>query len=175
VDEKKVSKLFVESVDTLNSILKTLIGDYMHKLYFETLEEEEKNRKDQGLWEWNRSFLEEERDKMTRDYMMRDLFIWSILLNRIEMAKVFLSYMEYRICPALIATKIFKKFNEIAPYGDLKDNYLESAKYFEKYAIDCLDKCNNRDTDKACEIILQRNELYGYITCLQVYLKISFN
>ncbi len=84
------------------------------------------------------------------------------------MAKVFLAHAKYRICPALIATKILKEYYRKAPYGEIKNGYMESAKDFEKYAIGCLDKCDDYDADQACEIILQRNELYGYVTCLQV-------
>ncbi len=84
------------------------------------------------------------------------------------MAKVFLAHSKYRICPALIATKILKQYYHKAAYGELKNGYMESAKYFEKYAIDCLNKCDENNVDQACEIVLQRNELYGYVTCLQV-------
>ncbi len=110
----------------------------------------------------------EQEHKMAHDYIMRDLFLWSILMNRIDMAKVLLSHMKYRICPALIATKIFKQYSYKPIYGDLKDSYDDSATYFEQYAIDCLNKCDDNDGAKACEIILQRNELYGYVSCLQV-------
>ncbi|CAF3420430.1 unnamed protein product, partial [Rotaria sp. Silwood2] len=76
--------------------------------------------------------------------------------------------LKYRICPALIATKILKKYYSIALYGELKDRYEENIKYFEQYAIDCLDKCDDHDADRACELVIQQNELYGYVTCLQV-------
>ncbi|CAF1069123.1 unnamed protein product [Adineta steineri] len=89
------------------------------------------------------------------DYIMRDLFIWAILMNHTEMAQVFLSHMKYRICAALIATKILKEYFHGTAYADLKDTYEKNAKYFEEYAI-------------ACQIVLQRIELYGNVTCLQV-------
>jgi transient receptor potential cation channel subfamily M protein 2 len=162
----------------LNVILRTLVGDYMYKLYFNSLKEEHAYRVKNGLTSKSSEAesddiiqLTTERNLTADDYIMRDLFIWSILMNRIEMAKVFLSHMKYRICPALIATKILKEYYKKAQYGDLKDSYLESKKYFEQYAIDCLDKCNENNGDTACEIVLQRNDLYGYVTCLLVYLK----
>ncbi|CAF1432957.1 unnamed protein product, partial [Adineta steineri] len=98
----------------------------------------------------------------------RDLFIWAILMNHTEMAQVFLSHMKYRICAALIATKILKQYFQRAPYGDLKDSYEKNAKYFEEYAISCIKQCEKNDTDLACEIVLQQIELYGNVTCLQV-------
>jgi hypothetical protein len=155
--------------------LRNLIGDYMHTLYFDTLEEEDEHRIKSGLREKKRSSSDEEQILTPEDYIMRDLFLWSILTNHIDMAKVFLSYMKYRICPALIATKILKEYNRKAAYGKIKEKYLKHANYFEQYAIGCLSKCYARDADQACEIVLQRNELYGYVTCLQVYLKFSFH
>jgi hypothetical protein len=140
----------------------------MHTLYFDTLEEENNDRIKCGLQIKKQDLSDGQRKEIMRDYFMRDVFLWAILMNYSDMAKVLLSHMKYRICPALIATKIFKEYNHKAPYGDLKKSYDESATYFEQYAIDCLDKCDDNDVAKSCEIILQRNELYGYVTCLQV-------
>jgi len=154
--------------------LRALIGDYIHELYFDTLEEEDEDRIKNGLRQKKRSLSDDERKQIANDYIMRDLFLWSILMNQINMAKVFLSHMKYRICPALIATKILQQYHHKATYGKLKDEYSKSMTYFQQYAITCLEKCNDHDADKACEIVLERNELYGYVTCLQVYLKFSF-
>jgi hypothetical protein len=99
---------------------------------------------------------------------MRDLFLWSILVNNIDMAKVFLCHVKYRICAALIATKILKKYHNEATHGELKDNYMMSADYFQEYAIQCINQCEMNDSDQACQIVLQRIELYGNVTCLQV-------
>jgi hypothetical protein len=158
----------MDSVEKLNNTLKKLIGDYMHKLYFDTLEEENEHRIKCGLQIKENDLSDGQRKEIMRDYFMRDVFLWAILMNHVDMAKVLLSHMKYRICPALIATKIFKQYHHEASYGDLKKRYDESAKYFEQYAINCLNKCDKNDGAKACEIILQRNELYGYVTCLQV-------
>jgi hypothetical protein len=154
----------------------------MHKLYFGSLKKDDKDRVEIGLTRRSRPteakeskdfenieyLTSEEKNEMARDHIIRDLFLWAILMNYIDMAKVFLAHAKYRICPALIATKILKQYHLKAAYGELKDGYMESAKYFEKYAIDCLNKCDENNVDQACEIVLQRNELYGYVTCLQV-------
>ena len=101
---------------------------------------------------------------------MRDLFIWAILYNYIDMAKVFLAHIKYRICAALIATKILKQYHSKASHGDLKNGYIASATYFQQYAIDCINECEKNDSDLACEIVLQEIDLFGYVTCLQVTL-----
>lgn len=173
---------YVYNVSHLNRIIRTLVGDFMHRLYFATRQEEEQHRLKNAL---NRSKpthhkivsqeesggdrnQEEQQVISRRDVILRDLFLWAILMNYIEMAKVFLAHMKYRICPALIATKILKAYHEIALHGKLKEEYLQSAKYFEQYAIDCITLCEKNDPDEACKLVLQENELYGYVTCLQV-------
>jgi len=148
----------------------------MYKLYFYSYADEYQDRINNGLITKsiekgsNKSGELQKAVSLTsaNDYIMRDLFLWAILMNSVDMAKVLLSHMKYRICPALIATKIFKQYYRKTPYGDLKISYDKSAKYFEQYAINCLNKCEKKDEAKACEIILQRNELYGYVTSLQV-------
>ncbi|CAF3825390.1 unnamed protein product [Rotaria sp. Silwood1] len=154
----------------------------MNKLYFNSEEYENKYRLLWGLDELNTeqnqinvqiigsqdNLIPKDNRQIIQDYIMRDLFLWSILMNHIDMAKVFLSHMKYRICAALLATKILKQYYSIATHGELKDSYMKNANYFQQYAIDCITQCEKNDSDQACQIILQRIELYGNVTCLQV-------
>ncbi|CAF2638466.1 unnamed protein product [Rotaria sp. Silwood2] len=171
----------ITSTDDLNTILGKIIGDYMSDLYFRSADQEKDYRIAWGLEKEDyeadqdhhrdtkakRSMTREDREK-AQDYIMRDLFIWSILVNHVGIAKVLLAYLKYRICAALIATKILKKYHSKAIYGDLKDNYKKDANYFEQYAIACITQCEKNDSEQACQIVLQRIELYGYVSCLQV-------
>jgi len=151
----------------------------MHKLYFNSNEEENEYQTLWGLRDNNTKsnqvdvesryqLIDKENKEKAHDYIMRDLFLWAVLMNRTDMAKVFLSYMKYRICASLIATKILKEYYNVAPHGELKDNYRKNANYFQDYAIACVGQCEKNDTDQSREIILQRMELYGNVTCLQV-------
>ena len=156
----------------------------MYDLYFDSEEEEAAHRNKWGLSEYreqnrhNKISDMENRIPVTpavqaekaHKYILRDLFLWAILTNRIEMAKVFLCFLKYRICPALIATKILKVYYKKAIYGEVKDKYEEDIKYFENYAINCLDECYKEDLEGACQLVVQQNELYGYVNCLQVCL-----
>jgi hypothetical protein len=178
----KVYKKEIKSTSELNVVLRNVIGDHMHELYFDSLDEEADYRIKYGLMGENeqkkiqksdhieniRSLSDEAKQEMAHDYIMRDLFIWSILMNYTDMAIVFLSHMKYRICPALIATKVYKQYHHAETYGESREDYDKKKKYFEKYAIDCISKCDANDADQACEIILQQNNLYGYVSCLQV-------
>ena len=154
----------------------------MHKLYFDTHADENRYRHLWGFYDKNTEqnqinvhvidpedySTNRENKQLIQDYTMRDLFLWSILMNRIEMAKVFLSHIKYRICSALIATKILKEYHHKSTHGELKDSYMKSAEYFQDYAIECINQCEKNDAEQACQIVLQRIELYGNVTCLQV-------
>lgn len=174
---------YLKTTENLNTVLRILIGDYMFKLYFDTQEDENRYQILWGLEEetateqnLNNIYILNTPDysmnyrskQIIRDYTMRDLFLWAILMNRIDMAKVFLSHTKYRICSALIATKILKEYHKKAPHGELKENYMNSADYFQNYAIECINLCEKNDANEACCIVLQRIHLYGYVTCLQV-------
>ncbi|CAF5028812.1 unnamed protein product [Rotaria sp. Silwood1] len=76
----------------------------MHELYFETEEEETRDRIKWGLIKssvqsqsYNYDDIDkryqsyEEIKRYTHKYIIRDLFLWAILMNYIDMAKVFLS------------------------------------------------------------------------------------
>ncbi|CAF4121788.1 unnamed protein product, partial [Adineta steineri] len=104
----------IDGTNILNSIIGKLIGDHMEHLYFDTYDDELEYRKlrDHTMYSDKSSQIEDGRSEqssksasreMAQDYIMRDLFLWAILMNYIDMAKVFLAHMKYRICAALIA------------------------------------------------------------------------
>jgi hypothetical protein len=155
----------------------------MHKLYFDSHEGEnlyrilwglevkatnEQKQTDVHVMDTQDYVLNKDNTKLMQDYIMRDLFLWAILTNRIEMAKVFLCHLKYRICAALIATQILKSYYSVAAYGESKENYLRNADYFQDYAIECINQCENNDAHQACQIVLQQIELFGSVTPLQV-------
>lgn len=167
---------------TLNDVVSSLIGDYIQDLYFNTQQQEDEYK---SLWEGTKQsrrispleiatsstatqYHQRNGGQLQRDCIMRDLFLWAVFMNRIEMAKIILAHMKYRICAALIATKILKTYYGVAEFGDIKDSYKTSADYFEQYAIECIKLCYKNNPEQACEIVLQRISLFGDVTCLQV-------
>ncbi|CAF4285885.1 unnamed protein product [Rotaria sp. Silwood2] len=196
-DKKNKERLFLlkrcygnkqlNSEQDLDIILKSLIGDYFKSIY---------THSDTSLWEqikvWCPSLVEarvadsravpntdyndsdsevpdpEEAQKDGRELVFRDLFLWSILTNRIEMSKVILSHMQTRTCAALIASKIFKSYEDYAYDNESKDVLHGQAEEFEEYANQSLKCCYNLDEEKACEIAIRRIKLLGGVSCLQV-------
>ena len=174
----------ITDVDDLDRILRKLIGDYMKPIYGQYREEnsfdfidccrkaritdsQTNTQLEINDVNWELMNSEEARENVN-EIVYRDLFLWSILTNRIEMSKVFLSQMRTRICSCLIASKIFKSYIQYAADNETKEILNIKANEFEHYAEECLKYCYNYDEDKACEISIRRLDLFGGVTCLQV-------
>ncbi|UJR35044.1 hypothetical protein I4U23_027820 [Adineta vaga] len=177
----------VEMRHHLDHVLKTVVGDYMKSTYAPAVN---------GFWGrlliccrcTNRGrvsdsrtdlYSDDENDedevpdpdeakKEARELAYRDLFFWAVLTNRLDMAKVFLSHMQARICAALIASKILKSYVEYARDNESKELLLQEAEQFEEYANECLKCCYNYDEAIACEIAIRRINIFGGVSCLQV-------
>ena len=104
----------------------------------------------------------------TKHQVLRDLFLWAILMDMPEMAKVFLFHLRSRICGALVASAIFKKYSSESSTVDLKDKYNLQSLEFEIYAAKSIDKCYEYNESRACELLLRQIPLFGNITCMQV-------
>jgi hypothetical protein len=113
--------------------------------------------------------------QLAKDYIMRDLFLWSIVMNYMDLAKVFIAHMNDRICGALIATEILSHLRDSfsdAVHGDKKGELTNWINYFEQYAINCMDLCFKNDQNMARILTIQRVEMFGDVTCLQVRLNL---
>ncbi|CAF1532094.1 unnamed protein product [Adineta ricciae] len=182
--EKCSGKAHVESEHDLDRVLRKLVGDYVKPMYtrdslsfFERLKSccQRPNVARVGdsranLYVNNDSEIPDPEDaqKEVRELVFRDLFLWSILTNRIEISKVLLNHMETRICGLLIASKIFRSYLHFASDTESKEVLSNQAKQFEEYASECLKCCYNFDEEKACEIAIRRINVYGGVSCLQV-------
>ena len=81
--------------------------------------------------------------------------------------------MKTRICPALIASKVLKSYEGYVNDNDSKETIRSQADQFEQYAVECLKRCYDYDEEKACEIAVRRNYLFGGVSCLQVRFEIK--
>ncbi|CAF3258135.1 unnamed protein product [Rotaria sp. Silwood2] len=107
-------------------------------------------------------------NKYTKHHMLRDLFLWSVLMDMPDMAKVLLLHVRSRICAALIASAIFKKYSTSSEIVDIKDKFRIQSLEFETYAAMCINKCYEYNEKRACELLLRQIPLFGNITCMQV-------
>jgi hypothetical protein len=100
--------------------------------------------------------------------MLRDLFLWSIFMDLPEMAKSLLLHIRSRICAALIASAVFKKYSISSQAVDMKDKFRRQSLEFETYAGMSIDKCYEYNDTRACELLLRQIPLFGNVTCMQV-------
>ena len=103
-------------------------------------------------------------DKVT--YAEHELFMFSILLGRSEMAKLFCQYSNDSICSALVTTIMFQS------YAKLNDSELEecteTAKEFENFALELLETYYNKDDSRASCSLLRKITTYDNCTSMQV-------
>lgn len=178
----------LERDEQLDSVLRKLVGDYMRTIYHQSpngLLEVVLNCCHHGqasrVSDSNRDVRTMENDDEktnllsdaedlddAREKVFRDLFLWAVLTNRIEMSKVFLANIRSRICAALIGSKVCKSYVEYAVDNESKETLLYHAKQFEDYACEALKCCYNYDEEKACEIAIRRIDTFGSVSCLQV-------
>ncbi|CAF3511447.1 unnamed protein product [Rotaria sp. Silwood1] len=106
-------------------------------------------------------------DTYTKHHLLRDLFLWSILMDMPEMAKVLLLHVRSRICAALIASAVFKRYSKASQTVDVKDKFRMQSLEFETYAAMCVNKCYEYNEKRACELLVRQIPLFGNITCMQ--------
>lgn len=172
----------IRSTDNLNRLFRVLVGGDMKSLYYDSETEEQNDRMrkknssniifpivdvEQGYLHLNGI----SHKQLAKDYILRDLFLWSIVMNYMDVAKVLLAHMKDRICATLIAMKILSYMRDNsadAVHGDKKTDLAYWINYFEQYAIDCIDLCFKSDQNIARILTIQRVEMFGDVTCLQV-------
>ncbi|CAF2138343.1 unnamed protein product [Rotaria magnacalcarata] len=100
--------------------------------------------------------------------MLCDLLIWAAFTGHIDIAKVLILHIRSRICAALLCVVILKYRARIANTSDTQHLYKQQAVDFEIYATDCINACNSKSENKACELMIRQIPLFGSMTCMQV-------
>jgi hypothetical protein len=103
-----------------------------------------------------------------RDELLRDLFLWSIFMDMPEMGKIILVHLQSRICAALIASAIFKRYAKASTTVHHKEKFRNQALEFETYAGKFIDVCYEYNERLAFELLLRQIPLFGNVTCMQV-------
>ncbi|CAF4113570.1 unnamed protein product, partial [Rotaria sp. Silwood2] len=174
----------IDSEEDLDLILRKLIGDYFKPIYTPSVTNFWKRLKlfsSRSRMADNRAIVyedynsndsevpdPEETQKEARELVFRDLFLWSILTNRVEMSKVILSHMQTRISAALIESKILKSYKKCAYDNEAKGVLYCQAEQFEEYANECLKCSYYLHEEKAHEIAIRSINIFGGVSCLQV-------
>ncbi|CAF3716629.1 unnamed protein product [Adineta steineri] len=110
----------------------------------------------------------ETKNLLEKNKLLRDLFLFSVFMDMPEMAKILLIHQQSRICAALIASAIFKRYSKKSITFDLKEKFQIQADDFGKYAADFINDCYKYNKRSACELLLRQIPLFGNITCMQI-------
>ncbi|CAF1153400.1 unnamed protein product [Adineta steineri] len=110
----------------------------------------------------------ETKNLLEKNKLLRDLFLWSIFMDMPEMTKILLIHQQSRICAALIASAIFKRYSKLSLTVNLKEKFQIQADDFGKYAADFINDCYKYNERSACELLLRQIPLFGNVTCMQI-------
>ncbi|CAF3833359.1 unnamed protein product, partial [Rotaria sp. Silwood1] len=98
------------------------------------------------------------------DLQSIELFLWSILTDKQELALLFWARGKNKICAALIATLIYKSKARKA-----KDqNYIEYANEFQSLAVEILEKFYLTNPYECTEAIIRQIPQFGNVTWLHL-------
>ncbi|XP_070540267.1 transient receptor potential cation channel subfamily M member-like 2 [Ptychodera flava] len=98
----------------------------------------------------------------------RELFLWAILMGRLEMAEFLWELSDEAISSAVVAVKIFKSMSESISDQEDKKTYDENARKFEHLAVSVLEECYDTDEVLAEMLIERRHSTWGGRNILNV-------
>lgn len=102
----------------------------------------------------------------------RDVFIWAVLSNRKEMAKLMWSMGREQIATALMATRLLKSMAGKAraddTITDISPELLEVANDFEQHAIGVLQECYEENETLSQTLLVKELDNFGNLTALDL-------
>nr|XP_006816420.1 PREDICTED: transient receptor potential cation channel subfamily M member 3-like [Saccoglossus kowalevskii] len=98
----------------------------------------------------------------------RELFIWAVLMGRMDLAEFLWEYGDEAISSAIAAVKIFSDMAYLMSNPEDKQSYLENAKKFEQLAVNVLDESYNCDETLAGMLIERRHTNWGGMNILNM-------
>ncbi|CAF1157757.1 unnamed protein product [Rotaria sp. Silwood1] len=103
-------------------------------------------------------------DTVTHINVEKELFLWSIIAGRRDLALLLWSRGKNKICAALIAKLIY----QIHAHRKNDNSYYESADEFENLAVQILDKLNQTNAALCRQAIIRQIPAYGNANWLEL-------
>ncbi|XP_063412344.1 transient receptor potential cation channel subfamily M member 1-like [Mytilus trossulus] len=117
------------------------------------------------------AIAKEEHRPFTSKDPFKELFIWAVLMNRKEMAKLFWKKDRDFICAALYASSLAKKLEKTASsegYMELTKYFADDSRYYEQLAYDVMTELYIKDKHKARQLLVQKVQRYGNTTLFEL-------
>ncbi|XP_052091143.1 transient receptor potential cation channel subfamily M member-like 2 isoform X6 [Mytilus californianus] len=99
---------------------------------------------------------------------VQELFFWSVLMNRQELAKIFWKQGKDAIAGALVAYGLLKKLAKRTEDTELKKSLDRNAIDFSDLAIKVLNECHETDERKAQNLLIRQLDNWGGATCVLI-------
>ncbi|XP_066299867.1 transient receptor potential cation channel subfamily M member-like 2 isoform X2 [Branchiostoma lanceolatum] len=99
----------------------------------------------------------------------RELFVYCVLLNRQEMARLFWEEGKEGVAAALVASNLLKSMaSELENDTELSEEMSEHADKFEELALGVLNECWGEDELRTQLLLVRELYLWGELTCLRI-------
>lgn len=100
-----------------------------------------------------------------------DLFLWSVLMNRQDMAKLFWRQGKDATAYALLAFGILNAMATKTDDTELRNSLTRNAEEFGDLAMGVLNECFEADEKKTNLLLIRRHEQFGEANCLKIAVK----
>uniref|UniRef100_A0A096LZ84 Transient receptor potential cation channel, subfamily M, member 2 n=1 Tax=Poecilia formosa TaxID=48698 RepID=A0A096LZ84_POEFO len=114
---------------------------------------------------------ETQREDDAKKVAGRDLFLWAVVQNNKEMAKIAWDQCRDCMSAALAASKILKKMANESLDADEPQEMLELASHYEDHAIGVFSECYKNNEERAQKLLVRISRLWGKTTCLRLALE----
>ncbi|XP_039598768.1 transient receptor potential cation channel subfamily M member 2 [Polypterus senegalus] len=163
----------------VSNVLRELLGDFTQPLYpwhrsnskFAVLLHMEHNGNSERTNLHSRAFGRERKQKEVFEDPVRDLFIWTILQCRTELAQIVWEQCKDCLASALAASKILKELAKEEEDTDRSEVMESLAEEYEKHAIGVFTECYRRDEERAQKLLTRVSKSWGHTTCVRLALE----
>ncbi|XP_033125052.1 transient receptor potential cation channel subfamily M member 1-like [Anneissia japonica] len=98
----------------------------------------------------------------------RELFLWAVLVSRMELAEFFWERGEDPVCLAIVASRLFRSMSKRAQDPDDQLRLLNNSRQFETLAICVIDECFDTNEELAQIMIEIPHNQWGGMNTLKI-------
>ncbi|KAK7482390.1 hypothetical protein BaRGS_00026409, partial [Batillaria attramentaria] len=98
----------------------------------------------------------------------QELFLWSVLMNRQDLAKLFWREGNESTAAALVANNLLKSLKRYTDDTDMLHRLQSNADEFESLAIGVLNNCYSVNEQRAQDVLVREMPHWGHATCVLI-------
>ncbi|XP_070175133.1 transient receptor potential cation channel subfamily M member-like 2 [Littorina saxatilis] len=98
----------------------------------------------------------------------QDLFLWAVLMNQQDLAKLFWREGNESTAAALVANSLLKAMRRDTDDSDMVQRLQKNADEFEALAIGVINNCYVHDEQKAQDLLIREMKNWGKATCVLI-------